>query len=88
VAPCSVVVIRLQRTRNCLTGAGTSLGRLAAASTTVVHLALGLGVGADVLQGSSVLVVGVDTSQFTAIDGGDALNVYVTLALLAALFRG
>lgn len=68
-----------------LTRAGTGLLRLAATGTAVVHLALGLRVGADILEGSSVLVVGVDTGELTTIFGGDTLHVDVALALLGAL---
>ena len=69
-----------------LARAGTGLLRLAATSAASVHLALGLRVGANVLEGSSVTVVAVDTGQLASFDGSDTLNVDVTLALGRALF--
>lgn len=64
-----------------LTGAGTSLGRLAATSAAGVHLTLDLCVGADILKSCSVAVVGVDSSEFATVNGGNALDVDVALAL-------
>lgn len=69
-----------------LTRADTGLLGLAATGASSVHLAASLGVGADVLEGSSVAVVGVDAGELTAVLGGGALDVDVALALLAALF--
>ena len=71
--------------RASLTRAGACLLWLAAASATSVHLAFGLRIGTDVLEGSSVLVVAVDASQFTTVDRGHTLDVDVALALLGAL---
>lgn len=71
--------------RGILSGAGTCLDGLAAAGTSGVHLARGLGVGADVLEGGSVAVVGVDANNFASVAGGSALDVDVALALTAAL---
>lgn len=51
-------------------------------------MALDLRVGADVLESSSVAVVGVDTSELTTADSGDALDVDVALALLGAVSAG
>lgn len=70
-----------------LTGAGAGLLGLAATSAASVHLALSLGLGADVLEGRRIFVVGVDTSKLTAILRSDALDVDVALALLRALNR-
>ncbi|KAJ8104452.1 hypothetical protein OPT61_g10749 [Boeremia exigua] len=71
-----------------LTRADTSLCGLAATSAAVVHLALGLRIGADVLEGSSVLVVSVDAGELTAVLSSDTLNVNVALALGRAVSAG
>jgi hypothetical protein len=76
---------RCPKRRISLARAGASLLGLAATSTTSVHLALGLRISADVLEGSSVPVVAVNTSQLTTVDRGHALDVDVALALLGAL---
>jgi hypothetical protein len=68
-----------------LTRAGTSLSRLAATSATGIHLTLDLCVGADIFQGCSVAVIRVDTGEFATVDGSNALDVDVTLALLGAV---
>jgi hypothetical protein len=73
------------RVRTSLARAGACLLWLAAASATSVHLALGLRIGTDILEGSSVLVVAVDASQFTTVDRRHTLNVDVALALFGAL---
>lgn len=72
----------------CLTRADSGLLRLTATSAASVHLALGLGIRADVLEGRSVTVVGVDACEFATVDRGDALNVDVALALLGAVSAG
>lgn len=71
----------------CLAGAGASLGGFASTSAAVVHLTLSLGVGTDILEGSGVLVGQVDAGQLSAVLGGDALHVDVSLALSLALCR-
>lgn len=71
-----------------LARAGTSLLGLAATSAASVHLAFGLRVGANVLEGSSVAEIAVDTGQFASLGGCDTLNVDVTLALGRALLFG
>jgi hypothetical protein len=70
---------------NDLTGAGTSLDRLAATSAASVHLALDLCVGANILESCSIAVVGVDAGEFATVNGGNALDVDVTLALRGAV---
>ena len=70
-----------------LARAGAGLGWLAATGAPSVHLTFDLGVGADVLQGGSVAVVGVDASKFTTVDGSDAFDVDIALALLGALVK-
>lgn len=72
----------------CLTRAGTGLGGLAATSAASVHLALGLGVGAGVLDGGSIAVVGVDANEEAAVLGSNTLHIHVTLALRLALLNG
>lgn len=68
-----------------LTRADTGLRRLAATSAASVHLALDLGIGANVLESSGVFVVAVDTRKFTTVCCGNTLNVDITLALRRAL---
>lgn len=48
-------------------------------------MALDLGIRANILEGSSIAVVRVDTSELTTIDGSNTLDVHVTLALAGAL---
>lgn len=45
-------------------------------------------VGADVVEGSSVTEVGVDTGELVAVDCGDTLDVDVALALAGAVAAG
>lgn len=83
------------------TRACASLLGLASTSTAGVHLAFGLCVGTDVLEGCSVAVVAVDTSKLTTVNSSNTLfssvfnrdaysgtpylNIDIALALLGAL---
>lgn len=76
---CLISVVKLTR-------ANAGLRGLAPSSTTVIHLTLDFRIGAYVLEGRGVTVVGVDTGKFTTVNGSYALDVDVPLALLGALF--
>jgi len=71
-----------------LTRAGAGLGRLAAASAAVVHLALDLRVRADILQSGGVAIVAVDTGELATVLSGDTLDVDVALALARTVSAG
>ena len=66
---------QLFTSRSCpaLSGAGSSLLGLAAASAASVHLTLGLRISADVLERRGITVVAVDTGELTTVDSGNTL---------------
>lgn len=68
-----------------LTRAIPGLDGLAAVGAARVHLARVLSVGADVLEGGGVAVVGVDADDLAAVARGRALDVDVALTLGGAL---
>lgn len=71
-----------------LTRASTGLGRLTATRAALVHLALDLRIGADVLEGRRVTVVAVDTRKLATVLSSNAIDEDVTLALAAAVSTG
>lgn len=65
--------------------ARTNLLRLTTTGTPLIHHTSIARISTNIDQSSSVPIVGVDTSQLTAILGSHTLNVDVTLALRAAV---